>query len=97
MSYKVKFEKNALKKLTKLDSNQRIILLSWIQKNLDQCNNSRRHGKALVGDLNQYWSYRVGDYRIIIEITNNEVNLVNISLRDYSDNIKKFVNKSKIL
>lgn len=97
MSYKVKFEKNALKKLTKLDSNQRIILLSWIQKNLDQCNNPRRHGKALVGDLNQYWSYRVGDYRIIIEITNNEVNLVNISLRDYSDNIKKFVNKSKIL
>ena len=97
MSYKVKFEKNALKKLTKLDSNQRIILLSWIQKNLDQCNNPRRYGKALIGDLNQYWSYRVGDYRIIIELTNNEVNLVNISLRDYSDNIKKFVNKSKIL
>ena len=97
MSYKLKFEKNALKSLTKIDSNQRIILMAWIQKNLYQCENPRSHGKALVGDLNQYWSYRVGDFRIIIEITNNEVNLVNISLRDYSDNIKKFVNKSKIL
>ena len=97
MSYKLKFEKNALKSLTKIDSNQRILLMAWIQKNLDQCENPRSDGKALSSKFNNYWSYHVGSYRIIIEITNNEVNLVNISLRDYSDIIKKFVNKSKIL
>lgn len=80
MNYKVKFEKNALKKLTKLDANQRIILMSWIQKNLDQCDNPRRHGKALSGDLNQYWSYRVGDYRILVEICDQELIVIVISL-----------------
>ena len=71
MNYRVKFEKNALKRLTKIDVNQRIILMSWIQKNLDQCENPRRHGKALSGDLKQYWCYRVGDYRIVVEICDN--------------------------
>ena len=80
MNYRVKFEKNALKRLTKIDVNQRIILMSWIQKNLDQCENPRRHGKALSGGLNQYWSYRVGDYRIVVEICDNELIVFVISL-----------------
>lgn len=88
MNYRVKFEKNALKRLTKIDVNQRIILMSWIQKNLDQCENPRRHGKALSGGLNQYWSYRVGDYRIVVEIYDYEIVLTNITLSNYREIIK---------
>lgn len=88
MNYRVKFEKNALKRLTKIDVNQRIILMSWIQKNLDQCENPRRHGKALSGDLNQYWCYRVGDYRIVVEIYDYEIVLTNITLSNYREIIK---------
>lgn len=76
MSYNLKFEKNALKSLTKIDSNQRILLMAWIQKNLDQCENPRSHGKALSGKLNNYWSYRVGDYRIVVEIIDNELIII---------------------
>lgn len=89
MNYKVKFEKNALKKLTKLDANQRIILMSWIQKNLYQCDNPRRHGKALSGDLNQYWSYRVGDYRILVEICDRKLIVKVICLGHSKDLIFK--------
>lgn len=88
MNYRVKFEKNALKRLTKIDVNQRIILMSWIQKNLDQCENPRRHGKALSGDLNQYWCYRVGDYRIVVEIYDYEIVLTNITLSNSREIIK---------
>lgn len=88
MNYRVKFEKNALKRLTKIDVNQRIILMSWIQKNLDQCENPRRHGKASSGDLNQYWCYRVGDYRIVVEIYDYEIVLTNITLSNYREIIK---------
>lgn len=80
MSYRVTFEKNALKKITKIDANQRIILMAWIQKNLEQCENPRSHGKALSGKLNPYWSYRVGDYRIVVEIKNQELVILIISL-----------------
>ncbi len=80
MSYRVTFEKNALKKITKIDANQRIILMAWIQKNLEQCENPRSHGKALSGKLNPYWSYRVGDYRIVVEIKDQELVVLIISL-----------------
>ena len=80
MSYRVTFEKNALKKITKIDANQRIILMSWIQKNLEKCENPRSHRKALSCKLNPYWSYRVGDYRIVVEIKDHELVIVIISL-----------------
>ena len=89
MSYKLKFEKNALKSLTKIDSNQRILLMAWIQKNLDQCENPRSHGKALSGKLNNYWSYRVGDYRIVVEIIDNELIIIIISVGHRRDIYKK--------
>lgn len=89
MSYKLKFEKNALKSLTKIDSNQRILLLAWIQKNLDQCENPRSLGKALSGKLNNYWSYRVGDYRIVVEIIDNELIIIIISIGHRRDIYKK--------
>ena len=89
MSYKLKFEKNALKSLTKIDSNQRIILMAWIQKNLDQCENPRSHGKALSGKLNNYWSYRVGDYRIVVEIIDHKLIIIIISVGHRRDIYKK--------
>lgn len=89
MSYKLKFEKNALKSLTKIDSNQRILLMAWIQKNLDQCENPRSHGKALSGKLNNYWSHRIGDYRIVVEIIDHELIIINISIGHRRDIYKK--------
>ena len=89
MSYKLKFEKNALKSLKKIDSNQRILLMAWIQKNLDQCENPRSLGKALSGKLNNYWSYRVGDYRIVVEIIDNELIIIVISMGHRRDIYKK--------
>jgi len=89
MSYKLKFEKNALKSLTKIDSNQRILLMAWIQKNLDQCENPRSHGKALSDKLNNYWSYRVGDYRIVVEIIDHELIIIIISVGHRRDIYKK--------
>lgn len=76
MSYKLKFEKNALKFLTKIDSDQRILLMAWIQKNLEQCEDPRSHGKALSGKLNKYWSYHVGSYHIVVEIIDNELIII---------------------
>ncbi|MBC1353866.1 type II toxin-antitoxin system RelE/ParE family toxin [Listeria innocua] len=35
--------------------------------------NPRHHGKSLVGNRVGQWRYRVGDYRLIAEIQDNEV------------------------
>ena len=33
--------------------------------------NPRARGKGLSGNLSEYWSYRVGDYRIVCRIQDN--------------------------
>lgn len=73
MSYSVKYKKSALKKLDNLDVNIRERIKTWIEENLEGCENPRLHGKALHGEWHGYWRYRVGDYRIIAKIEDDKV------------------------
>lgn len=76
MTYKIittdKFDK-AFKKLEK--QTQRIIK-AWIDKNLLNCENPRVHGKGLTANRSGQWRYRVGDYRILADIRDDEIVLV---------------------
>ena len=40
------------------------------------CENPRLHGKGLTANKSGQWRYRVGDYRILAEIRDNELVLV---------------------
>ena len=71
--YKVKYTAQALKTLKKLDKQTTKFLLAWIEKNLVDCENPRIHGKGLTANKSGQWRYRVGDYRIISEIQDNEI------------------------
>lgn len=73
MIYKVRFTKQALKTLEKLDKPTAALILGWIKKNLENTSNSFIHGKALLGDLKGSWRYRIGDYRLICHIVNEEL------------------------
>lgn len=83
MMYKVIFTDKAAKALKKLDKSVSRMLIAWIRKNLDGCDDPRKHGKALVGNYAGAWRYRVGDYRIIAEISDREITIyvVNIGHR----------------
>lgn len=73
MSYSVLFTQKAKKQLSKLDRNTAKLIASWLKKNLEGCVNPRIHGKALVANKVGQWRYRVGDYRILAEIRDEEV------------------------
>ncbi len=73
MMYKVKFSKEALKKLRRLDKYTSSMLLNWIEKRLEGCDNPRLFGKALTANHKGKWRYRVGDYRIICHIDDDEI------------------------
>ncbi|EAC6483444.1 type II toxin-antitoxin system RelE/ParE family toxin, partial [Listeria monocytogenes] len=49
------------------------LILSWIEKHIEGTDDPRQHGKSLVGNRSGQWRYRVGDYRLIAEIQDNEV------------------------
>ncbi|MBC6310074.1 type II toxin-antitoxin system RelE/ParE family toxin [Listeria sp. FSL L7-1582] len=71
--YHVRFEKEAQEALKKMDRFQAKLLVSWIEKHLEGTTNPRVHGKSLVGNRVGQWRYRVGDYRLIAEIKDDEI------------------------
>ena len=72
MAYKVIIADPARKALKKLPREvaQRI---SDKLKSVSELDDPRSQGKALTGNLKNYWRYRVGDYRLICEIHDDEV------------------------
>lgn len=71
--YHVEFSKAALKELKKLDQNTARLILGWIKKNLEGCEDPRLHGKGLTANRSGQWRYRVGDYRLLAEIQDDKI------------------------
>lgn len=68
------------KSFKKLDKQTQKIIKTWIEKNLINCENPRQHGKGLTANHSGKWRYRIGDYRILAEIQDNELILVFINV-----------------
>ncbi len=81
--YKLEYTKTVIKDLRKLDKHDRQRIYDWIDKNLLSIDNPRQKGKALKGDLREYWCYRVGNYRLITIIEDEKllIHALNIAHR----------------
>ena len=71
--YTVEFTKEALHQLKKLDKYTAMMIVAWVRKNLEGCENPRQHGKGLTANRSGQWHYRVGDYRLIAEIQDSRI------------------------
>lgn len=80
MKYKVEYTTKAVRELKKLDKHTRKLILSWIEKNLVNCENPRHHGKCLTANRSGQWRYRVGDYRIIAEISDQTITILILNI-----------------
>ena len=85
MKYTVTFTKEALKQLKKMDKASAALILGWIRKNLEGCDNPRIHGKGLTANRSGQWRYRVGDYRIIAEIYDDKVVILVLNIGHHRD------------
>lgn len=73
MSYSVETTPRFDKEFKKLDRYTQKMIKAWIVKNLVGCDNPRIHGKALTANRTGQWRYRIGDYRLICLIKDNEL------------------------
>ena len=73
MQYRVELTDRVIKQLKKIDKHTSALIMGWIEKNLDGCENPRIHGKGLTANRTGQWRYRIGDYRLICEIKDEEV------------------------
>lgn len=67
------YSDKALKQLRKLDKGVARIILSWLDKNIEGCADPRAHGKSLTANRSGQWRYRVGDYRVLCEIQDEQL------------------------
>lgn len=68
------------KSFKKLDRYTQKIIKSWIEKNLMNCENSRLHGKGFTANRSGQWRYRVGNYKILADIQDNNIVLVLVDI-----------------
>lgn len=80
MTYKVEFAQRALKDSKKLDRHTAALILGWVRKNLEGCENPRVHGKGLTVNRSGEWRYRVGDYRLLAKIDDNKIIILVLSV-----------------
>ena len=73
MPYTVRYIQLAVQQLKKLDKYTRTLILAWVEKHLVNTDNPRRYGKGLVANHKVKWRYRIGDYRLLAEIQDNEL------------------------
>lgn len=80
MVWKIEFLDTAKRELKKLDKRWQLTILDYLQDEISNLDNPRNRGKALVGDKQGLWRYRVADYRIVCEIHDTELLIVAITI-----------------
>ena len=85
MTYSVETTARFDKEFKKLDRYTQRMLKSWIEKNLVGCSDPRLHGKGLTANRAGQWRYRIGDYRLICEIKDNDLSIQALTLGHRTD------------
>lgn len=73
MTFKLEFTKEVQKQLKKMDKFQSTLIVRWLYQHIDDIENPRSLGKSLCGNHVGRWRYRVGNYRIIVEIEDDRI------------------------
>jgi mRNA interferase RelE/StbE len=73
LAWTVKVSDFAERQLRRLDRPVQKRLLDWLAERIEGCKNPRHFGEPIKGDLTDLWRYRVGDYRFLCEIRDQQV------------------------
>jgi mRNA interferase RelE/StbE len=73
MAWKISFDKKAEKQFARLAQSAQLQIAAYLSQRVVAQNDPRKLGKALRGEKKGYWRYRVGDYRVICELRDEEL------------------------
>ncbi|UCB33420.1 ParE toxin of type II toxin-antitoxin system, parDE (plasmid) [Duffyella gerundensis] len=73
MVWTISYSERALKSLRKIDKQNARRIVDFMDLRVAVAADPRQSGKPLKGELGEFWRYRVGDYRILCEIGDDEL------------------------
>ncbi len=79
-TWTLQFSTDAKKKLKKLDKPTQTRIITFFQHRVLAHSDPRQFGKSLTGDLAGYWSYRIGDYRVICDLLDEELRILAVEI-----------------
>ena len=68
MTWRIEFDPAAAKELRKLGEMPARRIVEFLSTRIATLDDPRNLGEALKGKLGELWKYRIGDYRIIVDI-----------------------------
>jgi mRNA interferase RelE/StbE len=81
LTWRIEFAQSAARDIKKLDPPIARRLTSFLRERSAPLADARAVGQALKGDeLGQFWKYRVGDYRLIVEIHDSHLRILVVRL-----------------
>lgn len=80
MKYRIETTERFDKEFKKLDRYTQRMIKAWIDKNLVNCGDPRQRGKGLAANRSGQWRYRIGDYRLICQINDDELVILALSV-----------------
>jgi len=73
LGWRVEFQRSAAKQLRALDKPIQRRILSFFRDRVARSDDPRKLGKALTGDKGGLWRYRIGDYRAICKLEDEQL------------------------
>ena len=80
MVYKLEFSKRFDRQFLKLDKSTQRYIFNWLIKHLDNVENPRYSGKSLTGNKQGLWRYRIGNYRVIVDISDTNCVIIAVEV-----------------
>lgn len=85
LAWKLEFSDKARKQLRNLDNAIAVRIVDTLERNVEPGKDPRATGGALAGKLSNLWRYRVGDYRVLVEIEDARVTVTAVEVGHRSD------------
>lgn len=80
-AWTIEFAESAARQLRRLDRPVARRIIAFLRERVCTADDPRSLGEALKGDeLDRFWKYRVGDYRVIADIRDREIRIVVVRL-----------------
>jgi mRNA interferase RelE/StbE len=80
LAWNVELTATAVKQLKKLDRKWPSVILDYLEDEIAALHDPRSRGKALSGDKKGLWRYRIGDYRILCQILDRDLVIVDVTI-----------------
>jgi mRNA interferase RelE/StbE len=80
LTWKITFEESAKKELLTLDRKAQAEIVQYLRNRIATDQDPRRFGDPLRKELAGLWKYRIGNYRVICEIQDEQITVLIIRI-----------------